>query len=291
MPHKQLQENNTPVSLIHQRKLDGITSQYVFHWHGKKLKGCYLIKNKLSNPLTATEESKQDDILLIPGIFDPVRGEYGEDTIAQLLAAPNITCVYELHFFSEEQPGLLNIDALMQDLQFIFSHGSRLKVIGLSGGCSFIAVTLFNLHEKSIKPKITSALLLGPHMAEYPTLFMRSVRKVAYSPDMMAKVTRHAGHSHVPTNAAMAEAWLSESSFTQALRTFPVYRKRPGFPLYVETRYFRFDTLARAGRKRLHWYFDCPAPQKAMRGLHRGLFRVPESSQIIYDFCTRTEQP
>lgn len=289
MLHNNLQENHTSTPLLHQRQLEGISSQYVFHWHGKRLKGCYLIKHQLSTPLTTHSDSKPTEILLIPGIFDPVRGEYGEDTLKQLLAARNITKVYELHFFSAEQSGLLNIDALMQDLQFIFSHGSHLKAVSLSAGSVFTAVALFNLHEHRIKPTLTNALLLGPHIVNYETLFYRWALKAVHSPDMMAKVTRHAGHSHVPANVAMTETWCAKADFTQAIRTFPIHRKRPGFPVKVETRYFRFDTLARAGRKRLHWYFDCPKPQKPMRGLHRGLFRVPESTKIICDFCCRSE--
>lgn len=288
MPQTNLQKQDTPMSLIHHRQLDGINSHYVFHWQEKKLEGCYLIKNQLTRPVTPKDGVKQDEILLLPGIFDPVRGEYGEDTITQLLNSPTISCVYELHYFSQEQSGLLNINALLDDLQFIFSHSSHLKVVGLSAGCVFTAVALFNLHENHIKPTLDNVLLLGPHIISYETLFYRWIKRTVSNPEMMAKVTRHAGHAHVPANVAIAESWCADTDFVKNVRTFPLRKERPGFPVKVEARYFRFDTLTRSGRKRLHWYFDCPAPEKPLSGLHRGLFRVPESSQIIYDFCTKS---
>lgn len=278
-------EKDITPSFIHQRNLPGVISTYVIDWEGKSLEGAYLIKNYLKEP----KPSANEGVLLIPGIFDPVRGEYGEASILKLLSESGASCVYELHFRFEERCGLLNMEALMRDLRHIFSSDTKLKAIGLSGGSTFICTALFDLHEKGIQPSVSSALLLGPHMTDHPTIFMRSVRKVAYDQKMMAKVTRHAGHDNVPFNTAAAEEWLAQCQFTHAMRTFRVNNKRPGFPVYVEAHYFRFDTLAGPGRKRLHWYFDCPAPKKPMRGLHRGLFRVPESTQIICDFCKNNE--
>lgn len=274
-------KKNIAYSFIHQRNIPGVISTYLLDWEERSLEGTYLIRNCLEKPMPSAKEG----VLLIPGIFDPIRGEYAEDSIINLLTESGASCVYELHFRSEGCCGFLSMEALMNDLRHIFSSNTKLKVIGLSGGSTFICTALFDLHEKGIRPNVSSALLLGPHMTDYPSIFMRSVRKVVYDPKMMAKVTRHAGHDNVPTNTAAAEKWLAQSQFTHAMRTFQVKNKRPGFPVYVEARYFRFDTLAGSGRKRLHWYFDCPTPKKPMRGLHRGLFRVPESTQIIYEFC------
>lgn len=270
------------IQFLHKRDIPGVESRYLLEWQGEPLKGIYLIEHRLSADLGR----KGFLVFLTPGVFDPVKGEYGAETIEGILQNKNIAAVYEPHFLYDGVCGLMDMDSIIGDLCKIFTKGDEsILAVGLSGGSMAICTALYKLHWQGIKPNVESALLIGPHLTDYPTFFIKAVRRLINDEEMVEKVTRHAGHPYVPTNALKGKEWFLTNPFAEAIRQIPLKEKRPGFPVKVETRYFRFDTLSNEGRKRLHWYFDCPKPKKPIPGHHRGLFRVPESRQIICDFC------
>ena len=269
---------------LHYRSISGIQHRYLTDWNGTPLNGIYLIESRLDSPLSVNATP----LLLTPGVFDPVRGEYGEETISALLKEKRASIIYEVHFRYNGTCGLLDMPAILEDLCLILSTSDpSLKAVGLSGGCMAICAALYELQSQGVQPTLSHALLIGPHLIDYNTIFIRAVRKVINSDDMMAKVTRHAGHPNVPTNAEKGKVWFKDSEFASAIAGISPRKKRPGFPVNIETRYFRFDTLSKNGRNRLHWYFDCPKPKKPIAGIHRGLFRVPETTGIIREFCSQ----
>jgi len=273
---------------IHKRDLPGIKSRYLLEWDGEPINGAYIIEHTL----ISNQSGSGFSILLIPGIFDPVRGEYGPETIEALLQNPDISTVYEPHFYFNDSCGLLDMDSINETLCLMFTKSNQpVLAIGLSGGCTAICSALYELHHQGIKPALRGALLIGPHLSDYPTFFIKAIRKLMFSEDMIAKVTQHAGHPNIPANVKKGEAWLAECPFTEAMGQLSLKQQRPGFPVKIETRYFRFDTLSKEGRKRLHWYFDCPKPKATIPGHHRGLFRVLEAKQIICDFCSENSSP
>ena len=272
----------SPDQFLHQRTLPNIHSTHLRHWQGKPLKGLYLIENTLA----ANAPEQGETVLLTPGIFDPVKGEYGPETIQSLLSSKKISAVYEAHFLSDDICGLLDIASVIDDLSFILTHSRQgIKVVGLSGGCMAICAALFELQKKGLQANSSGALLIGPHLIDYPTFYIKIILKLINGDEMLEKVTRHAGHPNVPKNSAAGKAWFADSKFAKAIREIKTRTPRPGFPIPIETRYFSRDTLSNEGRKRLHWYFDCDKPKSSIPGNHRGLFRVPESQQIICDFC------
>ena len=271
-----------PEQFLHQRKIPNIRSIHQTHWQGKPLKGLYLIENTL--PVETTKQS--EIVLLIPGIFDPVRGEYGPETVSSLLESKKTSAVYEAHFISNGICGLLDTAAIIEDLSLILTSSQHtIKMVGLSGGCLMICEALFELQKKGLQANSSGALLIGPHLINYPTFYIKVIRKIIYGDKMLQKVARHAGHPNVPKNSAAGVAWFSDSPFARVIKTIKARSPRPGFPIAVETRYFKRDILSSNGRSRLHWYFDCDQPKPNIPGNHRGLFRVPQSQQIIYDFC------
>ena len=267
---------------LHKRNFSNIQSRYLLEWEGEPLKGVYILEHTLISKPVASGFS----VLLAPGIFDPVKGEYGAETIEGLLKSENISAVYEIHFLFNDTFGLLNMDSVISDLLMLFTKGSQpVLAIGLSGGTMMIYAALYEIKRCGIKPNLKRVLLIGPHLADYPSLFFKSVWNVIHSEGMKEKIAHHAGHPYVPANSQKTMDWFKDTPFSEDIRNISLKARRPGYPVRVEARYFRFDTLSRNGRKRLHWFFDCPKPKKPISGLHRGLFRVPESSQVICDFC------
>lgn len=272
------------ISFIHRREINGIKSRYLTDWQGTPLGGSYLIEHSLDSP----HPINAIPLLLVPGVFDPVKGEYAEETIETLLKEEKASIIYEVHFRSNGTCGLLDPDAVVEDLRYILSSSDpSLKAIGLSGGSMIICAALYALHSKGVVPTLSHALLIGTHLTDYDTMFVRAIKKLIFGEKMMAKVTRHSGHPNVPLNTEVGLEWFKNSELATTIASLSPKKERPGFPVKIEARYFRFDTLSGNGRKRLHWYFDCPKPKKPIPGTHRGLFRVPEATAIIREFCSQ----
>ncbi|PCJ14524.1 MAG: hypothetical protein COB04_15030 [Gammaproteobacteria bacterium] len=281
------------MDFIHKRDLPGITSRYLTHWGNRPLKGLYLIESTLTKPLGTTTYSS---VFLNPGVFDPVRGEYGEDLIAHLLNNMGTGIVYEAHFQHNGVCGLLDMDTVIDDLKYICLNQQPGGImIGLSAGAVIVTAALLLASQEQKNLPLAGVFLIGPYVSGYDTIFVKIILRVFKNEKKLAKITRHAGHDQVPRNVFTALDWIDGSYLHNALQQATPKNPNQNIRVPVEFNYFRYDGLSRKGRAKLQALFNSPAPGKPFAGIHRGLFQVPETNQVVGDFVKRhsiaIEQP
>lgn len=270
---------------LHQRDITGIDSRYLTQWAGRSLEGLYLIESTLTGGYPGNTRSP---VFLVPGVFDPVRGEYGEDLICHLLKECGCSAVYEAHFRSQGECGLLDIESVLHDLTHISSDQDPACVmIGLSGGAMALGAGLLMASQQQRELPVAGALLISPYFTGYDTLFFRFAHKILESEESLRKVTRHSGHDKVPQNIENSLAWYETSELKHLFEAAQPNRPNADFLVPVETKYFRFDVFSRKGRAKLRALFNCGPSQKPFPGLHRGLFRVKTANQEVGKFVMK----
>ncbi len=270
---------------IHQRNISGIHSCYLNQWADRTLEGLYLIKHTLPDP---QREEARSPVFLVPGVFDPVRGEYGEDLVRTLVKDCGCSAVYEAHFQSQGECGLLDIESVLSDLTHLCLHQEHSSImIGLSGGAMSLGASLLMASKQHTALPVAGALLISPYFTGYDTLFFRYAHKILESEESLRKITRHSGHDKVPQNIESSMAWYETSELKQIFESFQPGKPNQDFTVPVETKYFRFDIFSRKGRAKLRAMFNSGPSQKPFPGLHRGLFRVKTANEEVSKFVMK----
>lgn len=271
---------------LHQRNIDGIRSDYLTDWQGHPLQSLYALRNRLTD---ADDDPDRPGVILLPGAFDPVKGEYGAGLIERLLTELRLRAVYEMHFRHRGICGRLDVSAILDDLDTMLGsrNGPSNIYVGLSGGAMMLAIALARTAERVGTPRCRGALLIGPHFPGYNTLFVSAVRRLFKGEEMLSKVARHAGHPHVPENVEQSLKWYETSAIKEKFNRIRGWSKPQPFPVPVQTLYFRMDTMNRRGRRKLSRMLASGELRPRLPGIHRGLYRVADSDARILDFCRR----
>ncbi len=274
------------VMFLHQRQLSGVQSNYLTSWDTQQLQGLYIVENRLRNQTHVTGDVP---ILLMPGAFDPRRGEYEDRLILGLLNEPGVGSVCELHFRHQGVCGYIDMPSVVQDIQNIASFStSKPILIGLSAGATAIASGLFAAARNNAELNITSALLIGPHLTNHESIFVWAINRLFKTDARLAKVARHAGHHYMARNWQHYNEWYLQSDLAKAIDgVFAAGAISASCPAMVETLYFRFETITRNGRNRIDNLLNAQRVKPYLPGIHRGLFRVPQAGPAIIKFCQR----
>lgn len=275
---------------LHQRRIDGIHSDYLTDWRGYPLQSLYALRSRLAD---SGGEPARPSAILLPGAFDPAKGEYSAGLIERLLTELRLPAVYEMHFRHRGVCGRLDVAAILEDLDVMLSsrNGPPSLYVGLSGGAMVLGIALARAAERVGRPQCQSALLIGPHFPGYNTLFVSAVRRLFNGEEMLRKVARHAGHPHVPDNVEQSLKWYETSTVKKNFDRIRAWTRPPPFPVPVETLYFRMDTMSRRGRRKLSRMLASSELRPRLPGIHRGLYRVSDSDTRILDFCRRHMLP
>lgn len=266
---------------LHKRQLEGIKTVHLQDWQGQKLDTLYLLEHTL-----ADKAKPGVPIILIPGVFDPVKGEYAESMIMTMLAEPGISSVYEAHFRHEGTCGLINPEGVVDDIrQIALRPAPKPILIGLSAGASAMAAGLLAAAQEKTELGITSALLIGPHLPTYQTIFVRTIERLFETQELLAKVARHAGHPYMPQNIERSLTWYQSSALKVMVDKVKRRDRHLHFPVPINTLYFKWDTTNTRGRRRLEWLLGGQQLPHTLPGVHRGLYRVPQAQSIIIDYC------
>jgi hypothetical protein len=274
-------EADAQPQFLHKRQLEGIKTIYQQDWQGQKLGSLYLLEHSL-----ADRTKPGVPVILIPGVFDPVKGEYAESMIMTLLSEPGISAVYEAHFRHEGTCGLINPEGVVDDIcRIALRPAPKPILIGLSAGASAMAAGLLAAAQEKTELGITSALLIGPHLPTYQTIFVRTVERLFETQELLAKVARHAGHPYMPQNIERSLTWYQYSALKVMVDKVRRKDRHPDFPVPVSALYFKWDTTNVRGRRRLEWLLGGQQLPHTLPGVHRGLYRVPQAQAIIIDYC------
>jgi hypothetical protein len=274
------------VMFLHQRQLPGVQSNYLTSWGTVQLHGLYMVENRLQNQ---AHVSGNVPILLMPGAFDPCRGEYGDQLILALLNEPGVGSICELHFRHQGVCGFIDMPSVVQDLQNIALFSTNKPIlIGLSAGATALAAGLHAAARDKADLNITSALLIGPHLTNHESIFVWAINRLFKTDARLAKVARHAGHPYMARNWPHYNEWYLQSELAKAIdgnATDAAVSAYSSIP--IETLYFRFETITRDGRNRIDRLLNARRVKPYLPGIHRGLFRVPQAGPAIIKFCQR----
>lgn len=274
------------VMFLHQRQLSGVQSNYLTSWDTQQLQGLYIVENRLQNQAHVAGDVP---ILLMPGAFDPRRGEYGDRLILSLLNEPGVGSVYELHFRHRGVCGFIDMPSVVQDLQNIALFSTNKPIlIGLSAGAIALAAGLQAAARDKAQLNIIAALLIGPHLTNHESIFVWAINRLFKTNARLAKVARHAGHQYMARNWQHYNEWYLQSDLAKAVDAMSTAGAiSTSCPAMVETLYFRFETITRDGRNRIDRLLNARRVKPYLPGIHRGLFRVPQAGPAILKFCQR----
>jgi hypothetical protein len=274
------------VMFLHQRQLPGVQSNYLTSWDTQQLHGLYIVENRLPNQAHIAGDVP---VLLMPGAFDPCRGEYGDRLILSLLNEPGVGSVCELHFRHQGICGYIDMPSVVQDIQNIVSFStSKPILIGLSAGATALAAGLQAAARNRPELNITSALLIGPHLTNHESIYVWAINRLFKTDARLAKVAKHTGHEYMARNWQHYNEWYLQSDLAKAVDAIGAAgQSRASCTVVVETLYFRFETITRKGRNRIDNLLDARRVKPYLPGIHRGLFRVPQAGSAIIKFCQR----
>lgn len=264
------------------RTIKGVQSQYVNQWQNYPLEGLYLTKHVLDSKVTEGETP----VILFPGVFDPLNGEYNAQTILSLLNIPNVNEVYEVHFQYENQIHKLNAQAVINDIKHIsFEPYSRPIFIGFSSGASLLAAGLWQASQ--ISPLfIRGCYLIAPYIPGQDTWIVKYWKFFFSRQWMQQRVYNYSGHKYVFENIAAAETWYHQSRFKIILENLQASPFEQ-FPVPVDIQYFFIDFMNKKGRKLLRTMFSTQERDSRFPGMHRALYKIPMVNSNILNFCKK----
>ena len=274
----------------HQRERKDLTTEAITSWNGAPLTGCYLVKNTLS---AHKEKQNCQPVILFPGGFDPFQGSFSSKAIRKLLAKPNISAVYEAHYFSEERAGYLDPETYIADLKNIYtSEGKKPILAGMSASTFMLMSALYQLKQENAILNVEKTLLIGPFLPDYRSFLGRNLRHYYNRKSMRDKIIHHCGHVHVFENGVRMRAWwASNAAFRQAVKKKEFHQLAGSLNTQLDALFFQIDTLSIKGKRRLKKQFGTSIIKEKISKHHRSLLFIPEFDKMLTEYCGNATAP
>jgi len=266
----------------HLRKFEGIASTALTHWQNMPLNGAYIVENILENsPSTGTQS-----VMLCSGGFDPHRGSYSEKTIRGILANPNISKVYEAHFFYQQKPGQLDPATYTADLSLIYQTKNAPIMIGMSASSWLLCAAMFDASQVTEKTDSPKTLLIGAIAPDHMSLMGRMLQPYYQRKSMQAKIAHHCGHSFTTQNGnAIFSWWDTRPPLSSAIKKNQGQLIAPNFGTQMDLLFFNIDTCSSKGRKLFKTFFGANTAAQKIPKQHRSLLDIPEVDRFLAQYC------
>lgn len=266
----------------HVRHFKGIKSTPLSHWQNTPLKGSYLVESTLESP----SEGASQAVILCSGAFDPFRGSYSEKTIRGILDRPNISAVYEVHFFHENQPGKLDPATYIEDLSLIYRTENTPIMIGMSASTWMLTSAMYNAQKRTEKTDSKKTLLIGAAAPGHLSLLGRCLSPFYSRKSMHEKIAHHCGHPHTIKNSDAIDAWWdSNPEIRQAVHNKVLQGMAPQFGTQMDLLYFKFDTLSFKGKRLFKNFCGASTLEEKIPKHHRSLLDIPEVDAFLPKYC------